>query len=335
MNIGCDTMNKVPEELEIESAYETNLNQSSKKTKKKIDKQLIITIICCTLVLIAFGIYAFKKLSVPEYKVTFNTDGGTSIEAIVVKKNKTITKPQDPTKDDYLFVRWELNEKEYNFNKKITGNITLKAIWEEDISKNVYSVIFDSRGGTSVPTQNVHGNDVATKPDDPTKNHSTFLYWESNGEEYDFNSKVTDDIFITAKWDDEELLTVSFNSNGGTIIKDQQLYKNDLIAKPTDPTKKDYRFIGWTYNGELFNFETPVEKNMILEAKWEKNKTYKVTFDIDGTTTSIEVNEGTRISKPEDPSKEGCTFNGWLLNNTLFDFSSTINSDITLYASWK
>lgn len=66
-----------------------------------------------------------------KYTVTFNTDGGSRIASVEVKKGKTISAPAEPTKDGFVFAGWELDGKEYNFSTKVKGNITLKAVWEK------------------------------------------------------------------------------------------------------------------------------------------------------------------------------------------------------------
>ena len=66
-----------------------------------------------------------------KYTVTFNTDGGSKIASVEVKKGKTISKPADPTKEGYEFDCWELDGKEFKFSTKIKSNITLKAVWEK------------------------------------------------------------------------------------------------------------------------------------------------------------------------------------------------------------
>ena len=64
---------------------------------------------------------------------------------------------------------------------------------------------------------------------------------------------------------------------------------------------------------------------------------YTVTFDSNGGTavSSQTVEKGKTASKPADPTKEGYTFVEWTLNGTKYDFSSKVNSNITLVASWK
>ena len=67
-------------------------------------------------------------------------------------------------------------------------------------------------------------------------------------------------------------------------------------------------------------------------------KTYTVTFNSNGgsSVTSQKVTKGEKAKKPTDPTKDGYDFEGWKdENGSSFNFNTTINSDITLTASWK
>lgn len=71
-----------------------------------------------------------------EFKVTFDTDGGSSINGQMVKENESAIKPSmNPTKEGYHFVEWQLNGKAYDFSSKVTEEITLKAVWEKEQEK--------------------------------------------------------------------------------------------------------------------------------------------------------------------------------------------------------
>ena len=84
-----------------------------------------------------FSNYAIaeKKEDTPEnYTVTFNTDGGTEIEAQEVASGATVTKPEDPTKDGYTFDGWYADDTfavEFDFESSITQDTTIYAKWEE------------------------------------------------------------------------------------------------------------------------------------------------------------------------------------------------------------
>lgn len=100
-------------------------NSSNKK-----EKTLIIAAVAIVVVLI--GLFLGIQLSSKEYLVKFNTNGGSPIESVKVKENKMVKKPNDPTKDGYAFGGWYYENKEFDFNTKITKDITLEAHWTED-----------------------------------------------------------------------------------------------------------------------------------------------------------------------------------------------------------
>lgn len=69
--------------------------------------------------------------------------------------------------------------------------------------------------------------------------------------------------------------------------------------------------------------------------------TVTVTFDLNydgGETETVEVEEGSTVERPEDPEREGYVFAGiWTTDDAgtnIFDFSTPITEDITLYAVW-
>ena len=67
---------------------------------------------------------------------------------------------------------------------------------------------------------------------------------------------------------------------------------------------------------------------------------YTVTFDVDGDTTTVPaqtVQEGSKATKPTDPTKTGSYLSAWNKEDgTKFDFNKdTITSNITLKAAWK
>lgn len=71
-----------------------------------------------------------------------------------------------------------------------------------------------------------------------------------------------------------------------------------------------------------------------------KENASTVTFDMNGHGTQIEpqtVATGSKATKPEDPTEDGWTFEGWYADATLnegFDFDAAINVNTTVYAKW-
>lgn len=80
---------------------------------------------------------------------------------------------------------------------------------------------------------------------------------------------------------------VSFDSNGGTAVDTQKnVQYGTTAAKPENPTREGYRFLGWfTKDGKAFDFSTPITKSMTLTAKWEivNVDAYIIPITSDGT----------------------------------------------------
>ena len=88
--------------------------------------------------------------------VTFNTNGGSTINPVQVTYNDTVDEPEDPTKNDKVFGGWYEDDTlttPFDFNTHIIKNTTLYAKWndpgEEPGDENIQvQVIFFGEGGT-------------------------------------------------------------------------------------------------------------------------------------------------------------------------------------------
>ena len=64
------------------------------------------------------------------YTVSFNTNGGSPIQSLKVKENSYAARPDDPTLDNYVFCRWEYDNRIWDFDvKAITCDMTLNSVW--------------------------------------------------------------------------------------------------------------------------------------------------------------------------------------------------------------
>ena len=280
-----------------------------------------------------------------EYTVTFNAYGGfPTPDEQHVKSGEKAVLPAEPTLKGHTFAFWYLGEDEenataYDFNTPVTENITLTAKW----NINKYTVTFDSYGGTPVPpAQEVEYGLTATKPDDPTLKGYTFAFWylgedEQNATAYDFNTPVTENITLTAKWNINKY-TVTFNSYGGTPVPPAQEVEYGLTATEpaTAPTKTGYTFDGWYLGDEKYDFSDAVEQNITLYANWEKN-IYTVTYTdgVDGEEVfadQVYENLLSGIDTPAfngTPTRDGYRFTGWEP-----EVSDTVTGNVTYAAQW-
>lgn len=62
-------------------------------------------------------------------------------------------------------------------------------------------VTFDSDGGNKIDDIMISYGNVIAAPPTPSKSGSVFLMWTLNGEEFDFDTGIKDDITLKAAWE--------------------------------------------------------------------------------------------------------------------------------------
>ena len=272
-----------------------------------------------------------KYVEIKKYTVKFDSSGGTKVSDATVVEGEQVEEAKT-TRDGYVFAGWYLGNEKYDFTTPVTKSITLKARWNE---ADKVTVTF-SVDGKTYKTVSVKENTKVSKPTNPTKKGYKFVEWQLDGSTFDFNTKITGETTLTAKFEEAATYTVKFNSNGGSTVKAQEV--TDKATKPTDPTKTGYVFVEWQLNGKTYDFNKEVVEDITLTAKWEKEKPkYTVTFDSNGGTevSKQTITEGEKATKPTNPTKTDYVFVEWLYNNQTFDFTTPIIKDITLTARYR
>ena len=162
-------------------------------------------------------------------------------------------------------------------------------------SNQKYTVTFDSKGGTLVEEQTVKKNETATKPADPTREGYIFLGWytsEASTEEYDFNTKIVEDITLIAKWRGE-ITSVSIDwENTELTVDDEVLLSAIVMAGENEVEDVD---LIWASSDETI---ATVDENGKLTAL--KAGKVTITVTVDGVTAEIEIT----INEKEDNDKE-------------------------------
>lgn len=210
-----------------------------------------------------------KYTEVPEerdsYIVTFNF--------VEYKKTKTvkigekIDKPNVPIKSGYKFLGWYYNDKAFDFDSEPNENIELVAKWQKI---SYVKVAFDLNGGSGTSEVTMEKGYTLIKPKTPTRMGYKFLGWYIGNEKYDFSMKVLEDITLTAKWEAIQYVRVSFDSDGGTEIKSQMIEMGTKITTLEAPVKEGYKFLYWVLDGEIFDKNMVIDKDIKLLAKYEK-----------------------------------------------------------------
>ncbi len=86
----------------------------------------------------------------------------------------------------------------FDTSTKITADT---ALYVKVKAVQKFTVTFDSDGGSAVAAVTVKGGEKAAKPADPAKDGYTFKGWLLGDAEYNFETLVTGDITLKAKWE--------------------------------------------------------------------------------------------------------------------------------------
>ncbi len=178
-----------------------------------------------------------------------------------------------------------------------------------------YSVSFNVNGGTSVSSQTIEEDYLATEPTTERRGY-TFDKWD-----YDFSKPIIKDTAITASWN---IITYNvyydLNVPSDSISQDVDNSMNvttytveNAITFKT-PSRKGYRFTGWDKN-----IEKGTIGDVTVTASWEAIK-YDIIYDFgDADSVSKATNNTQNPSKYTientiafaEPSRTGYTFVAW------------------------
>ena len=256
-------------------------------------------------------------------------DGSTKPMVIAVEQGKKVTKPEDPVKDGLKLMpeAWYTDQectKPFDFDTAIREDITLYAGWEAPIRVDVYT-----RGAESSDKYSAGGSyglvygdrepkecDEASfcAPREGTQVKLTAAAEEGYAFEkwvrhdycgQDADGSIDDvDTLQTVSTDPEYMFTadasarytavfvktheVSFTVDGERIDK-VTVNSGSQVAKPEDPKKPGYGFDGWTLNGEAYDFDSPVTRDIELAATWHQHTWGEANYtwaDDDSTCTA-------------------------------------------------
>ena len=187
---------------------------------------------------------------------------------------------------------------------------------------------------------------IAITPNDVTlsdgaKDGDWTIYTFTTKNMNDYTVKVSDDagnstdVVISAGQALSQTFTVKFLSEGGQVLKTENVVYGHSATPPTVEGKDGYTFNGWT--GSFQN----VTSDISLYARFAKDAIKYVTvhYNTDGGNTiqDAQVESGSRAPY-QKPIKSGYIFNGWYTDSNkgmLYDFGQGVTSETTIYASWS
>lgn len=281
------------------------------------------------------------------YTVSFETNGGTEIQAFRTNKISSSPKTQKEGED---FAGWYTSSRfveEVCFPYKLSENITLYAKWEKHLES--YSVAFVSNGGTYVET--FYGSTIQEAPVSSKKGYS-FAGWYLDEEfktpvAFPYNPQK--DCVLYAKWTERSDITyIVKHYKQETDLYTYKLYdseeKTGTFGAVTEAKEKSY--IG--FHSKAFEQQTiAADGTTVIEIYYDRD-TISVIFDAnDGSDRTESQDFYYGINQKLNPNQFTRTnyyFDGWFENKagtgtryengSYMSFSYPQGTVITLYAKW-
>ena len=237
-----------------------------------------------------------KNAEAPRATVTFDSNGGSEVDSVTVIAGESMGSdyPDDPTLSGWTFAGWfDAEGRQYDAYTEITDSVELTAKWTREITLYAVRDSYDDIAGVVVYTvekgealpgldelSDVFEGLVIGEDDSVTKwyDGTTWEAHKTNFEELFKNTTVNDaddmaDFYVAVIVTDGTLAswTVTYDVNGGSgTFSSEEVKDGKTATEPTDPTKAKRTFEGWYIKGtdEKFDFNTPVTKDIDLEARW-------------------------------------------------------------------
>ncbi|MFA6800609.1 MAG: InlB B-repeat-containing protein [Acholeplasmataceae bacterium] len=139
-------------------------------------------------------------------------------------------------------------------------------------AETMFDVTFNSDNGTASVVVEVKEGETVNEPQDPVKVDFTFTEWQLNGVKFNFTTPIDADLTLIAVYEAvvvaPEEFTVSFNSVGGSSVVSQTIIDGNPAIEPADPVKTSFVFENWLLNGNVYDFSSAVENNVVLDAQY-------------------------------------------------------------------
>lgn len=271
------------------------------------------------------------------FYLTYESKYGIVPEKKKIPVNTVLTEKELPTlySEDHTFKGWyEEGIKAEPNVYVVTKNAHFIANWEE-IPKFEYKVKhwkqnLENDDYTLFKTETLFG-----KANDSTQAYSfdyegfTSLYFDQQTIKNDNSTEVN--IYY-----DRKIITLTFNSNGGSSVSSVIGKYGATVTKIETPIKEGYTFVDWQPTLPT----TFPAQDTTYKARWILESDYLITYNLDGGENSLEnpisfnIETDTIILKK--PTKQGYTFTGWINEDgaTVTKIPKGTTGNITLTATW-
>lgn len=200
-----------------------------------------------------------------KYTVSFDF-GNNVIKTQTIRENEKVNEPKAINKNKYKFLGWYLDGELYDFDLPVTKDIKLVAKYE----KMVVTIKFVLNGGSGIVSKEYTKGEIPSVVKEPSRLGYRFTYWTLEGNKYLFDKEINEDLTLEANWEVISYVTVLFDTDGGNELKAITIELGSKIDAPL-AVKEGYEFMYWEYEGKEFNFDTKIDKNITLIARYRVN----------------------------------------------------------------
>lgn len=259
-------------------------------------------------------------------------------------KGETVTVAATPTLDGYVFDGWYYKGVKYDGVTNTSfempgGNVLLTGKW----TPIEYTLIFDANGGKFADGKMQHTDSLTVgadinAPANPTKDGFTFAGWLD-----DDGTLVTKlpekmpaaSLTYTAKWEKEQTPTHTITYyivKGGDAYQTDSYAEGETMTHPEVGEKDGIVYKGWVDEDGNAIPDVMGTSDITAYAVVDHVKKYKATYIVNGTTyKEYEIETGSEITVPDDPSLDGYVFSGW--NPSIPQYMPA--NDMTFVASFE
>lgn len=232
----------------------------------------------------------YAKWTTNTYQITIHPNNGEAVSVLNVLYGDTITFPVVSYKGHSFVAYFEDESLTTVFESETMPSRNLDIYLKWTLKK--IRIHLDSRCAAILDAIIITYGEKPTEPAAPTNPGYTFLGWyttTSYTTRFDFDKIYENDSIAYARWL-QELYSITFNSNGGSVIPSISRYFGESITSLGSPVKKNYIFDGWFTDEELTvpnEHLTMPDRNITLYAKW----TEKEVIDVSINPQTFKIND--------------------------------------------
>ena len=297
--------------------------------KKILENKKLLFGLLGTLAVIAIIIVAILlTLGNKKYTISFDTDGGNSLESITAKEKETITLPI-AVKEGYIFNGWiDETGKIIPSIYVVTKDVTLKATWISETADTI-TIKFDTNGGSKIEDIIIVKGETLKLPQNPTKAGYKFVTWETeNGTPIYNEALLSESVTLYAVWEKEP--------SSSSSSKESKPSSSTTLVEPTgvELNTTNKTMVVNTTDKLVATVKPNNAKDKTVT--WSSNKPNVITVDKNGNIKAVGLGEaiitvktsnGKTATAKVTSNVKSITLN--VANNTISKYGTITSTTIT------